>query len=269
MVKCQVILDALERIAPRHLAEEWDNPGLLVGSPAQEVNRILVALDVSDHVVHQALEQGAQMIIAHHPLIFRPLKKLRTDLPLGHRLSVLLKHDIAVAAAHTNLDIVQGGVNDVLAEAIGLSKLSSFVITAQHEDGAVESMGRIGCLPSPMTIRDFAMQVRQALPTQHVRFVDAGARPVRKVALCSGAGAEFIGKAAALGADAYVTGDVKYHDAQHAAELGMHVIDAGHFGTEFPVVEQLAARLRQELAEVPGGIQVVTDRSSRDFFELA
>ena len=108
MVKCQVILDALERIAPRHLAEEWDNPGLLVGSPAQEVNRILVALDVSDHVVHQALEQGAQMIIAHHPLIFRPLKKLRTDLPLGHRLSVLLKHDIAVAAAHTNLDIAQG-----------------------------------------------------------------------------------------------------------------------------------------------------------------
>ena len=149
MVKCQVILDALERIAPRHLAEEWDNPGLLVGSPAQEVNRILVALDVSDHVVHQALEQGAQMIIAHHPLIFRPLKKLRTDLPLGHRLSVLLKHDIAVAAAHTNLDIAQGGVNDVLAEAIGLSKLSSFVITAQHEDGTVESMGRCLLYTSP------------------------------------------------------------------------------------------------------------------------
>ncbi|RGS73465.1 Nif3-like dinuclear metal center hexameric protein [Mitsuokella sp. AF21-1AC] len=269
MVKCQVILDAIERIAPRHLAEEWDNPGLLVGSPAQEVGRILVALDVSDEVVHQAIEQGAKLIVAHHPLIFHPLKKLRTDLPLGHRLSVLLKHDIAVVAAHTNLDIAQGGVNDVLANAIGLSKLSSFIITEQHEDGAAESLGRIGFLPAPMTIRDFAAKVREALPTQHVRFVDAGARPVRRVALCSGAGAEFIGKAAMMGADVYVTGDVKYHDAQQAAELGMHLIDAGHFGTEFPVVSALAARLRQELQQVPGEVRVLEDQSSRDFFELA
>lgn len=269
MVKCQVILDALERIAPRHLAEEWDNPGLLVGSPRQEVSRVLVALDVSDAVVHQAIEQGAEMIVAHHPLIFKPLKKIRTDQPLGHRLSVLLQHDIAVAAAHTNLDIARGGVNDVLAQAIGLSKLSSFVITAQDEDGSVESMGRIGYLPAPAGIRDFARQVRAALPAAHVRFVDAGARPVRKVALCSGAGAEFIGKASAMGADAYVTGDVKYHEAQQALELGMHLIDAGHFGTEFPVVEALAARLRQELGETAGEIKIVTDRNSRDFFELA
>ena len=111
----------------------------------------------------------------------------------------LQQHDIAVAAAHTNLDIARGGVNDVLAEAIGLSKLSSFVITQQEESGQTESLGRIGTLPQPMAIRDFAEQVRKALPTEHVRFVDAGSRPVRKVALCSGAGAEFIAKAAAMG----------------------------------------------------------------------
>ena len=179
-----------------------------------------------------------------------------------------MQHDIAVAAAHTNLDIARGGVNDVLAEAIGLSKLSSFVITQQAESGQTESLGRIGTLPQPMAIRDFAEQVRKALPTEHVRFVDAGSRPVRKVALCSGAGAEFIAKAAAMGADAYVTGDVRYHDAQHAAELGMHVIDAGHFGTEFPVVASLAERLREELRG-EGHVEVLADRESKDFFSLA
>lgn len=268
MVSCQVVMDALERIAPKRLAEDWDNPGLLVGAPDQDVRRILVCLDVSDSVVEYAIQSGADMIVAHHPLIFKGLKKIRTDLPLGRRLQQLLKNDIAVAAAHTNLDIAVGGVNDVLATAIGLSKLSTFVIASQSPDGTVESMGRMGRLPAPMTVRDFAQQVREALPTEHVRLVDAGARPVRKVALCSGSGAEFIHKAAFMGADVYVTGDVKYHEAQQAVELGMHVIDAGHFGTEFPVVAVLRERLSQELAEAKGQVDVIADEASHDFFEI-
>ena len=266
MVRCQVVMDALERIAPKRLAEDWDNPGLLVGAFNQDIRKILVCLDVSDHVVEQAIAAGANMIVAHHPLIFKGLKKIRTDLPLGARLQQLLKHDIAVAAAHTNLDIAVGGVNDVLAEAIGLSKLSTFVITSQQEDGTVESLGRMGSLPAPMAVEDFARQVREALPAKHVRLVHAGARPVRKVALCSGSGAEFIQKAAFMGADVYVTGDVKYHEAQAAVELGMHVIDAGHFATEFPVVEVLRQRLTEELAEYQ--MEVIADRSSQDFFTV-
>ena len=268
MVSCQVVMDALERIAPKRLAEEWDNPGLLVGALNQDIRKIMVCLDVSDHVVEQAIQAQADMIVDHHPLIFRGLKKIRTDLPLGHRLQQLLKHDIAVAAVHTNLDIAVGGVNDVLAKAIGLSKLSTFVIASQSADGTVESMGRMGRLPAPMAVHDFAQQVREALPTEHVRLVNAGARPVRKVALCSGSGAEFIHKAAFMGADAYVTGDVKYHEAQQAVELGMHVIDAGHFGTEFPVVAVLKARLIQELAEAKGSVEVLADEDSQDFFEI-
>ena len=216
----------------------------------------------------QAVACGADMIVAHHPLIFKGIRKLRTDLPLGRRLQQLLKHDIAVAAAHTNLDIAEGGVNDVLAQAIGLSKLSAFVIERQEADGSVISMGRVGSLPQPMTVQDFAAQVRDALPAEHVRLVDAGARPVRKVALCSGSGAEFIQRAAFLGADAYVTGDVKYHEAQQAVELGMHVIDAGHFGTEFPVVAVLRERLAEELAEAKGSVEVLADQSSQDFFQM-
>ncbi|MBQ1509786.1 MAG: Nif3-like dinuclear metal center hexameric protein [Selenomonadaceae bacterium] len=267
MVKCQMVMDAMERIAPRHLAEEWDNPGLLVGSPLQEIHRILVCLDVSDDVVEHAIEMGAGMIVSHHPLIFKPLKKLRTDLPLGHRLQMLLKNDIAVFSAHTNLDIAEGGVNDVLAEKIGLTETEPFVVLSKDGD-VLGSMGRIGRFPKALTVQEFALAVRDALPVSHVRLVSAGNRMIRKVALCSGSGAEFILKAAALGADAYVTGDVRYHDAQHALENGMHVIDAGHFGTEFPMVAALGARLKKELAEMKGTVEILEDNASEDFFTV-
>ena len=111
MLSCQVVMNALERIAPRHLAEDWDNTGLLVGSFSQKVERILVALDVDDTVVAEAIERRADMIVAHHPAIFRGMKHLRTDLPLGRRLAALLTHGIAAAAAHTNLDITRGGTH--------------------------------------------------------------------------------------------------------------------------------------------------------------
>lgn len=267
MVKCQMVMDAMERIAPRRLAEEWDNPGLLVGSPLQEVHKILVCLDVSDDVARRAIEMGADMIVSHHPLIFKPLKKLRTDLPLGHRLQMLLKNDIAVLSAHTNLDIAEGGVNDVLAEKIGLAETEPFVVLSR-EGNVLGSMGRIGRFPKALTVQEFALAVRDALPVSHVRLVSAGDRMIRKVALCSGSGAEFISKAASLGADAYVTGDVRYHDAQHALENGMHVIDAGHFGTEFPIVSALGARLKKELAEMKGTVEILEDNASEDFFTV-
>ena len=370
MVKCQVIMDAMERIAPRKLAEDWDNPGLLVGSPAQEVNHVYVCLDVSEAVIDAVIAQGADMIISHHPLIFRVMKQLRTDLPLGRMLQRLMENHIAVYAAHTNLDIAPGGVNDVLARLLGLGDIQDFVVTGEEEleklavyvprdyaeqvreavtragagaignyscctfntsgqgtflpsedthpfigkpgqleqvdevrietilpaalerkivramlrahpyeepaydlyplknKGKSSSLGRVGILPVPQRAEDFAGQVCAALDAGHVRLVKAGERLVRKVALCSGSGAEFIGKASFLGADAYITGDVKYHDAQQAAALGMHVIDAGHFATEFPVVQVLGRQLAREMEGQRGDIAITCDEESRDFFSI-
>ena len=267
MLSCQLIMNALERIAPRRLAEDWDNPGLLVGSHAQKVGRILVALDVDDCVTEEAIARGADMIVAHHPAIFRGMKQLRTDLPLGKRLAALLTHGIAVAAAHTNLDVAHGGVNDVLAAHLGLEKLSSFVISSQ-EEGVTESLGRMGVLPAPLAIEDFARTVKERLGVSHVRLAAAAARPVRRVAVCGGAGAEFIDNAVRLGADVYVTGDVKYHDAQRAVEQGMHIIDAGHFGTEAPVLPVLAEHLRAELASEHGEIEIFVTDTQRDVFDV-
>lgn len=267
MLSCQVVMNALERIAPRHLAEDWDNTGLLVGSYAQKVERILVALDVDDIVVAEAIECSADMIVAHHPAIFRGMKQLRTDLPLGRRLAALLTHGIAVAAAHTNLDITRGGVNDVLAARLGLEKLSTFITTTQA-DGSAESLGRIGTLPAPVAIDDFAHSVRERLGVSHVRLVRAADRPVRRVAVVGGAGAEFIDTAVRRGADVYLTGDVKYHEAQRAAEQGMHLIDAGHFGTERPVLPVLADLLRAELAAEHGTVEILVTETQHDVFDV-
>lgn len=263
MIKCRDVMDVMERIAPKKLAEDWDNPGLLVGSPNDEVRRVLVCLDVRETTVKRAAEEDFQMIVAHHPVIFRGLKKLRTDLPDGRLLGALLRAGVAVFAAHTNLDSVEGGVNDVLAARIGLNPET--IAPLGHADELSESLGRVGKLPAPMEARAFAEQVKKGLGAINIRFVSGGDCPVKKVGLCSGSGAEFIERAALLGCDAFVTGDVRYHDAQRAAALGIHVVDAGHFATEQPVVEILAKRLAEELGDK---VEIVADAAARDFFEI-
>lgn len=263
MMKCRDVMDVMERIAPKRLAEDWDNPGLLVGSPNDEVRRILVCLDVREEMAERAKAEDFQMIVAHHPVIFKGLKKLRTDLPDGRLLGALLRAGVVVFAAHTNLDCAEGGVNDVLASRIGLDPAT--IAPLGTADSLSESLGRVGKLPAPMAAKKFAEQVKRGLDAANIRFVSGGNHTVKKVGLCSGSGAEFIDRAAFMGCDAYVTGDVRYHDAQRAAALGIHVIDAGHFATEQPVVEILAARLAGELGEK---VEVVADDRARDFFEI-
>lgn len=255
----------LERLAPKKLAEEWDNPGLLVGSQQQEVSRVLVCLDVSLPVVEEAIRLGAEMIVAHHPMIFKGLRHVRTDLYDGRLLQLLLSHNIAVYAAHTNLDIAAGGVNDVLAQRMGLDRVQGFVFMDAEKK---VSMGRIGYLPNAMPLDEFIEQIKIGLGVKNVRLVRANEKSVQKVALCSGAGAEFIGKAAFRNADVYVTGDVKYHEAQQAIQQDINVIDAGHFGTEFPVVEVLANYLKDEATRLKKDLSVYTDKVSKDYFEF-
>lgn len=264
MVKCRQVLNILEQWAPRKLAEDWDNPGLLLGSPEQVISKIMTCLDVSDEAVAAAEARGVQLIVAHHPLIFRGIRKIRTDLSDGARLQRLLRADIAVIAAHTNLDSAPGGVNDVLAQAIGLVDIEGFG-EEREASGITGTLGRVGRLATPLPVREFARQVKAALPCNALRLVEAGEHRVKKVALCSGSGAEFIAKAALIGADAYVTGDVKYHEAQQAREFGIHLLDAGHFGTEFPIAAVLRDRLADALAGQ--GVEIIVDDFSRDFFQ--
>lgn len=259
MKKCtvQAVADAVNRLAPRKLAEEWDNPGLLVGNPSAEVKKIFVCLDVLDENISRAIELDAQIIVAHHPIIFRAIKNVRFDLPLGKKLERLIKNDVAVFAAHTNLDSAAGGVNDVLARKIGLVDVKMF-------DDEEISMGRLGMLETPMTADAFARHVKKSLNADNVRLICAGDFLISKVGVCGGAGAEFIQKAKFFGAQSFVTGDVKYHDAQAAVENKIHVVDAGHFATEFPIVHELAEYLSGELKDF--NVEIIEDNAAKDFF---
>ena len=259
MRKCtvQIVADVINRLAPRRLAEDWDNPGLLIGDPTAEIQRIFVCLDVLEENISRAVELDAQLIVAHHPLIFHAIKNIRFDLPHGRKISRLIKNDVAVFAAHTNLDIAAGGVNDLLAEKIGLVDVKNF--------GDEEfSLGRIGELETPMTAEDFARHVKNVLNADNVRLICAGDFTIKKVGLCGGAGAEFIQKAKFFGAQTFVTGDVKYHEAQAAVENLIHVVDAGHFYTEYPIVHELAEYLREELKTFD--VEIFEDISAKDFF---
>ena len=256
----QTVCDAMNRIAPKNLAEEWDNPGLLIGDPSQEVKKILVCLDVSDEVILKAIDLKAEMIVTHHPLIFNAIKNVRIDQPLGKKIRDLIKNDISVFASHTNLDSAIGGVNDVLAEKLHLIDVKPF-------DEEL-SLGRIGKLQREMSAEEFAFHVKKSLKINNVRLINAGNFLISKVGICGGAGSEFISKAKFLAADAFVTGDVKYHEAQAAIDNKIHVIDAGHFATEFPIVHALNKRLKEEFKRLKIEIEIVEDNFSKDFFKV-
>lgn len=240
MTKVCEIYEELCRLAPTGLQMDFDNSGFLLGRAGAEPDAVLLALDVTDEVVDEAIRCGAGLIVSHHPLIFHPLKSVTDESPEGKRLLKLIEHRIAVISMHTNLDIAEGGVNDVLMAALGGRSEGPL-----DEDGC----GRVGVLDVKLPLKDFLDLCRSALRCPGLRYVDAR-RPVYRIAVMGGSGAESVERAAALGCDTYVTADVKYHQFQKALELGINLVDAGHFCTEDPVVPMLAERLRERFPEL-------------------
>ena len=235
------IESALYAWAPRDLAESWDNVGLLVGSEGRAVKRALIALDVTDQVADEAIALGAELIVAHHPVMnctWHKVQSVVDDNPQGRLLTKLLKNDVSAICMHTNLDAAEGGVNDVLAKTLGLEGLSLL-----NE----EKIGRVGTLKCEKSLEQFLSDVIQSLGCQGLRYRDGG-RPVRKVTVGGGACAEYIPQAIALGCDTFVTADVKYHDFLDAE--GLNLIDAGHFETENPVCEAVRAYLARQFPQL-------------------
>lgn len=236
------IYDAIDRLAPFWLTMDFDNTGILVGDRNREVSCALLALDCTPAVVEQARQLGAQLIITHHPVIFHPLKRVNEDAVVYQ----LIRSDIAVISAHTNLDIAQGGVNDALASAIGLRDCRGLELL-NEQTGAW--LGRIGTLPEPLSPEAFAAHIKACLNAASVKF-SAAPRVIRTVALCSGSGADCLDAAISAGADALLTSEVKQHEYLAAAAAGISIFDAGHFDTEDIVIEPLRDYLAKEIPDV-------------------
>ncbi len=227
------VFNFLCELAPLDLQMDFDNAGFLVGHRDSVVLKALVALDVTDDVIDEAVNAGCQLIVSHHPLIFKPEKSFTDCTSGGDKLLTLAENRIAVISMHTNLDIAQGGVNDVLMNTVGA-----------HTEGALDAdgCGRIGRFDAPMSMDEFLKLCREKLYANGLRYVDSG-RPVERIAVMGGAGADSLEQAYRLGCDTYLTADIKYHQFLRARELGINLIDGDHFGTENPVVPYLASVL--------------------------
>ncbi|MFB0920228.1 MAG: Nif3-like dinuclear metal center hexameric protein [Oscillospiraceae bacterium] len=256
MPKVKDIVSYFTALVPPEMKIESDNVGLLVGLNEEEITRALVALDITDEVINEAIMQDAQLILSHHPMFFE-LKRVNDESMTGSKIIKMLQNGISGFCQHTNLDCVRGGVNDALAEKLGVRVEGFLDGPRKTADGKEYGMGRYGFLPSPVEFDDYLCDVKFILNSAGVRFHSAG-KPVSKVALCGGTGGEFVGKAVSLGCDTLVTADIKYHQFLEAKELGLNLIDADHFCTENVVVPVLAGLLKKGFPE----IEVLISKSS-------
>ena len=256
-------LAVLEHGWPAHDALAWDRPGLQVGDPARSVARTLVALDVTADVLDEAAEVPGTLLVAHHPLLLRPLDALTPATAAGRLALRAAEARVAVAAAHTNLDAADDGTgtSDPVVRALGLAAVGP--LCAPARPGA-RPLGRVGDLPVPMRLDALGRAVGTALGASSVRIVGPADREVRRVAVLGGSGADAAADALAAGADVLVTGDVRHHAALDALAQGLALVDAGHHATEAAAMPAFAARLAEHaaaagLAAPVVRSQVVTD----------
>jgi len=242
------ILKYIESIAPKYMKEDWDNVGLLCGSKSTPVTKVLVALDPFEGICDEAKAWGAELIVTHHPLIFHAPKAITDDTSIGRSIMKLCASGISAINAHTNLDCAPGGVNDVLASTLGLENIQVLSPDGVDEEGLPYGLLRIGEI-SEQNLNSFLSSVKEKLGCQGLRYVDGG-RPVRKVAVGGGSCAGAVREVFDAGCDTFVTADVKYNQFWDARDLGLNLIDAGHFHTENPVIPVLAAKIAAVFPEI-------------------
>jgi len=254
------ILNYVQTLAPRAMKMDWDNVGLLCGSRNQSVTKILVALDPFEPVCQEAADWGAELIVTHHGLIFSPLKAVTDDTETGRCIQLLCRHGISAINAHTNLDCAPEGVNDRLAQLLGLENIQ--VIAPMGTEPQPWGLLRMGHVPE-QPLEDFLGTVKKRLGCDGLRYV--GNNPVRQVAVGGGSCGSELMDAARAGCDTFVTADVKYNQFHEAHTLGINLIDAGHFHTENPIVAVLADKIATAFPEIEVKISQI-HRESMKFY---
>lgn len=242
-MRCEEIMGKLEELSPAHFAQDWDNVGLLVGRPDKEVHSVYIALDATDDAIKEAVGLGADLIITHHPLIFKGIKQVRSDHFIGRRIMRLLQNDISYIAMHTNFDIM--GMADAAADELKLRNRE--VLQTTYEDEiSTEGFGRFGTLPRIMTLRECAAFVKESFGISKVRVFGDGETEVERAAICPGSGGSMIEAALSWKADVYITGDIDHHEGIDAVARGLAIIDAGHYGIEQIFVPYMKEYLKRE-----------------------
>jgi dinuclear metal center YbgI/SA1388 family protein len=243
------VVSALDRRYPRDWAESWDRVGLVLGDFEHPVRRILCVVDCVPETVDQALSERADLIVAHHPLLLKPVSSIAPDTYKGRIIHRLIRQDVALYCAHTNADVARPGVSDALAARLGLRDLRPLVPATGAAAGEGRGIGRIGELAEPMDLAEFTGFAAMRLPTTAggIRAAGDPSRVLRTVAVCGGAGDSFLADASRAGVDAYLCADLRHHPAsEHLAEDGPALLDVAHWATERPWLDDVAAWLGAE-----------------------
>ena len=237
-MKVRDIIKVIEDFAPLSIQEGWDNSGLCVGSPEDEVSSILLGLDCTEKLVDEAIECGADLIITHHPLIFSGLKKISPDDPIGAAVIKAVRNGISIYAAHTNADKVIAGVSGAMAARLGLTDVEIL-----EEDGEGTGLGVVGNLPSPLSAKEAIALVKDRFSLKMMKTSAPAECPVTRIAMCGGSGGSLIRSAQKAGAQLYISGDISYHN--FFTPEGFMIMDIGHYESEIEIVDILFSLIKK------------------------
>ncbi len=254
-VKVKDIVESLNKEAPFSLAESWDNVGLLVGNPEQEVTAVLAGLDPTNKLIDEAITQGANTIVTHHPVIFKPLPMINTGEPGGRLLQKALANHIAIIGCHTNFDSAREGVSDYLALQLGLTNLIPLIASPGNNEPNT-GLGRIGIFSSPLSAIDFVARVLHILNLPSVQMAGTLPANIATVAVCGGSGSDLAPIAFQRGADVYLSAEIKHSTAIWANENDFCIIDGTHYATEKPAVALLVRKLQEAGAQKSWNIKI-------------
>ena len=243
------VLEILDETAPFSSAEEWDNPGLQVGFLSDEIRKALISLDPTIDALERAGEINAGLLLTHHPLIFSRLMNIDPSTYPGDVISEALKSRVSIVSVHTNLDRARGGINDILARMIGLQDIEALVKIDGSSD-ALDGLGRIGHLPKSMSLTSVARVIMDSIGSTGLMVMGPPDREIKKIAVLGGSGGSEVSHASERGADLYITGDIRHHEALMAQTLGLALIDAGHFSMERAAMHFFADHLRDRFKDL-------------------
>ncbi len=249
-------LQLIERIAPMKLAEPWDNPGLQIGDSGQRIKKIFSALDPTPEALIHAADIDAQILFTHHPLIFKSVSRIEINAYPGSILARAARRRISIVCAHTNLDVAKGGINDILANVLGLQDVEILLPNALEPSSG---LGRVGNLPAPLAFDDFMADVMERLGTDHIQLAGPTKKSIRRVAVVGGSGGSLLPHAVRRGADVLLTGDIGHHTALEAKFLDIALIDGGHFHTEKIAFRIFCNTLGDSLKKEGWETQIETD----------